>query len=85
MPDRWVDELMPDQLMWVRDLVDEELTRRQAEVERLTDLVREAYIEGYHQNRVDYYRLETPTNAADAWHASAARRAALPKEGGDDG
>lgn len=37
MSDRWVDELMPDQPIWVRDLVDEELRRKEAGVKRLRD------------------------------------------------
>ena len=35
--ERWVDELMPDQPQWVCDLVDEELTKRSAEIERLRE------------------------------------------------
>jgi hypothetical protein len=31
MSERWVDELMPDEPKWVRDLVDEELAKRGAD------------------------------------------------------
>lgn len=32
---RWVDDLMPDQPLWIRDLVDEELVKRDAKIQRL--------------------------------------------------
>ncbi len=37
MGDRWVDELMPDQPLWVRDLVDQELRRRDHQISELQD------------------------------------------------
>ena len=32
---RWVDELLPDQPQWVRDLVDDELRRREARLAKV--------------------------------------------------
>jgi len=57
MSERWVDELMPDEPQWVRDLVDEELRKREAEVERLTELVDDLTIQStygeYDANTLD--------------------------------
>jgi hypothetical protein len=48
---RWVDGLMPDQPTWVRDLVDEELVRRDTTILELKTLLEETqdYLAAYRE------------------------------------
>lgn len=51
-----------------------------AEVERLRELVHEAYIEGFEQHCVDFHYQDTPPESQMAWQVSDTR-AALAGEG----
>jgi hypothetical protein len=83
---RWVDELMPDQPQWVRDLVDEELRQRDTDNERLRGLLlRELCGCGCSSpDPIEHDRLQCRYYAAQAG-ASVQPPAALPHaESADD-